>query len=96
MIDAHKKHYTDVGYYTSKGVAFFISIGFGTIIIIGAVFGWLLPTPVDATDKSVSVRSGVNLITDYGTGCQYLETNSGGLTPRMNAEGRHICNGEKN
>lgn len=44
----------------------------------------------DATD-SPTQRSGVRLRTDYGTGCQYLETAGGGIAPRMDRTGRQIC-----
>lgn len=44
---------------------------------------------VDSTDKDGFNRSGVNLITDYGTGLQYLYRN-GALIPRVDANGRHI------
>lgn len=59
-------------------------------------FIWLIAliTPLywlqsaDETD-SPDKRSGVRLITDYGTGCQYLQR--GGITPRLDADGNHIC-----
>ncbi len=35
--------------------------------------------------------SGVIPRTDSLTGCQYLETSGGGITPRLDREGRHIC-----
>ena len=35
--------------------------------------------------------SGVKLITDYGTGCQYLMSPEGSLTPRLNATGKQVC-----
>lgn len=50
-------------------------------------FHWLLP--LDSTD-SPTERSGMALMTDYGTGCQYLSYQ--GLTPRLNQDGKHICN----
>lgn len=40
----------------------------------------------DAPDE----RSGLELRTDFGTGCQYLEASSGGLTPRLDADGNHM------
>lgn len=54
-------------------------------------------TPYDDTDDvSTKTRSGVLLITDYGTGCQYLATGglfgAYGITPRMDSDGNHICN----
>lgn len=35
-------------------------------------------------------RSGLMPRTDSRTGCQYLEAMSGGLTPRLDRDGRHI------
>lgn len=42
---------------------------------------------VDPTDLSKDKRSGVCLVTDYGTGCQYLMSITGHLTPRLDSEG---------
>lgn len=36
-------------------------------------------------------RSGLAPRVDYKTGCQYLESSSGGLTPRMQKDGTHLC-----
>lgn len=44
----------------------------------------------DATDAA-SGRSGVARRVDHGTGCEYLESRGGGLAPRLDAAGRHIC-----
>jgi hypothetical protein len=48
-------------------------------------------TPRDDTDTEDGPRSGVNLRTDHGTGCQYLADPMGGITPRLDASGEHIC-----
>lgn len=46
----------------------------------------------DDTDNwDTGERSGVTLITDYGTGCEYLKGVFGPPTPRMNADGRQVC-----
>ena len=50
----------------------------------------LLHTGGDDTDGA-GVRSGLGLRLDHGTGCQYLESRYGGLTPRLDNTGRHIC-----
>lgn len=42
----------------------------------------------DSTDGEQ--RSGMILRTDHGTGCQYLESTNGGITPRLDEEGKHI------
>ncbi|WP_201240163.1 hypothetical protein [Rhodothalassium salexigens] len=36
-------------------------------------------------------RSQMGLRVDYRTGCQYLVTPFGGITPRLDASGHHIC-----
>ncbi len=38
-------------------------------------------------------RSGLQLYFDHGTGCQYVGTPEGGLTPRMDHRGEHVCRG---
>lgn len=45
--------------------------------------------PTDDTDP-VGGRSGMGLYTDAKTGCQYLGRVYG-LTPRLDASGKHIC-----
>lgn len=65
------------------------------LIGIGA-FGfvsWLLQTlllPKDDTDPEIG-RSNLRVLTDHRTGCQYLQAQGGGLTPRLDADGHHIC-----
>jgi hypothetical protein len=45
----------------------------------------------DSTDGER--RSGMALRIDAMTGCHYLEGAKGGMTPRLNREGHHICEG---
>ena len=45
----------------------------------------------DTDNMANGHRSQVALRTDYGTGCQYLESSDGFLTPRMNSSGKQIC-----
>lgn len=51
-------------------------------------YSWL-PIFRDSTDGKN--RSGMELRTDAMTGCQYLEGSRGGLTPRLDGDGRHVC-----
>jgi len=52
-------------------------------------FAWAVPfDSTDAPDK----RSGLSLMIDHKTGCQYLSKGSG-LWPRFNRNGVHICLG---
>lgn len=50
------------------------------------VFGY----GADSTDTAHR-RSGLGLHTDALTGCQYLASPWGGLTPRMGRDGRQLC-----
>lgn len=45
----------------------------------------------DDTDSPDGKRSGLTVYTDHKTGCQYLGTILGGITPRLDKEGKPIC-----
>jgi hypothetical protein len=45
---------------------------------------------IDDSDKDKNHRSGVKVITDYKTGLQYLESGRGGITPRLDANGKQV------
>lgn len=47
--------------------------------------------PLDATDFSEDHRSGMSLHFDWETGCEYLSSPNGGITPRLSAEGEINC-----
>lgn len=66
-------------------------VGYFMVVLIG-----LSPIARDDSDPgSWGDRSGLTLRTDSLTGCQYLEAQSGGLTPRLDTDGKHIgCNSE--
>lgn len=58
---------------------------------------WLLSAgkPLDDTDnKLTGDRSNLRILIDHGTGCQYLTTSGGGVTPRLDANGVPICKKE--
>lgn len=71
------------------------------IFVMGAAFAWALAElfrgvfslGLDATDADTWNRSGMRLHMDYGTGCMYLSTASGSLTPRLNSAGVPMCSG---
>ena len=68
------------------------------VLGIGIVFMLLysvLPATTDVTDGGVFDRSGVSLRIDLGTGCHYLEGAGGGMIQRVDAEGNHICTGDR-
>lgn len=70
---------------------------YGMAVSVGAVIilAWMVTSfaswmkPYDDTDPPGG-RSGMDLLTDHGTGCQYLYR-SGAITPRMDANGKQMC-----
>jgi hypothetical protein len=69
-----------------------------------AFFGWLIASGIagylnaspygrDSSDEPgwFGKRSNVKPITDQLTSCQYLLSEKGGITPRLDKYGRHIC-----
>lgn len=88
----HQK-YTDFGYYFCKGIFnaianYFIFglILYGIISGIIAFFG----IGVDDSDFDKYTRSGVEVITDYKYGTQYLKTVEGHIVPRLDKDGKHV------
>ena len=59
------------------------------VITISAIYS-LLKLGKDDSDSS-EIRSNMSVRTDYKTGCQYLESSKGDLTPRIQKDGRHLC-----
>ncbi len=59
------------------------------VLMFVAVF----PVAGSGPDDSDPIKgaSGIRPVTDHLTGCQYLTRGFGGLTPRMNAEGKQVC-----
>jgi hypothetical protein len=50
------------------------------------------PAVYDSSDYPPG-HSGVRIHVDALTGCHYLSTSRGGVTPRLNTAGNHICTG---
>lgn len=68
------------------------------LVAMVLVINWLLNmTPLGRDDTDTGRwgdgRSGVKPITDAKTGCQYLVTSDGGITPRLGKDGKQICIG---
>lgn len=61
----------------------------GALLMAAAAFA-ALTRPYDDSDPPGG-RSGLTPKTDHLTGCQYLESPKGGLTPRLDAQGQHVC-----
>ena len=62
------------------------------VILLTNIFsGGFLST--DDTDEPNGKRSNMILYTDYKTGCQYVGTVLGGITPRLDRDGKPVCVG---
>lgn len=74
----------------------------GAIVAVACALLWLIATSfiqvnflnrwraIDATDADWRHRSGFELMTDHGTGCEYLKAGDA-IIPRLNAAGQPIC-----
>lgn len=60
------------------------------VILLLVHLAQLYLIPFDDTDAP-PVRSGMYHYVDHGTGCEYIAPLFGGLTPRVDATGKHIC-----
>lgn len=45
----------------------------------------------DDSDDPLGGRSGLWVYTDHKTGCQYLGTSAGAITPRLDKDGNIVC-----
>nr|WP_317892407.1 DUF6440 family protein [uncultured Sphingomonas sp.] len=87
--------FTEIGRGLARGALIEITrillFGVVCVVLAGAAlqalgYGW------DDTDvRGAGVHSQMRLRTDHGTGCQYLETSGGGITPRLNVDGKQVC-----
>lgn len=71
--------------------------GFVVMVATGVLCGGLafyLLNPKSSADPAGGY-SGLHVMVDALTGCQYLATQKGGLTPRLDANGKQICGGVK-
>jgi hypothetical protein len=62
------------------------------IIFVFIIFIFSNFLPYDSTDDIENKhKSGMEVLTDYQTGCQYLSTGTfGGITPRLDKDGHQI------
>lgn len=61
------------------------------VLVLSLLVKAAITTPKDGTDP-VDGRSGLSIYIDHGTGCQYISVGrGGGLTPRLTANGAHMC-----
>jgi hypothetical protein len=62
------------------------------ILVLSFIISWAHGkwfAPADDTDLSAETRSGFRLLTDYGTGRQYL-LKDGVMIPRLDADGNPV------
>jgi len=65
---------------------------FGWVIILTWVLNFVTGYfEIGFDDTDGEQRSGMEVLIDARTNCQYLHTPSGGLTPRLNRDGAQIC-----
>ena len=86
MTDAMK----EVLNYAAKHVLMYMLVTSLALTLVFALSGGFAR---DSTDTA-NARSGLVLMKDNRTGCHYLSAKHGGITPRLNFDGNHICNGE--
>ena len=70
----------------SRWLGGWILVGYFFVALVGR-------SPIGRDDSDPGEwgkRSGLALRTDSLTGCMYLEARSGGLTPRLSRDGKHI------
>lgn len=60
------------------------------LVVLILLFSVVVGYKRDDTDTA-DKRSGLVLYTDYNTGCQYVGTVFGGITPRLDADGKIVC-----
>ncbi len=61
------------------------------VVIVVVSFLSMHQPPRDNSDP-IGGRSNMSVLTDALTGCQYLATQRGGITPRMDADNKQVCN----
>jgi hypothetical protein len=89
---------TEVTHNAFKAAAWSVIVQLAAIYIVTAItisgVNYLLSTYTDigrdATDPPAG-RSDMIIMTDHQTGCQYLMGSRGGLTPRLDENGKQMC-----
>ncbi|MBC9176786.1 hypothetical protein [Pseudoroseomonas ludipueritiae] len=77
-------------YWKAFAAAWGASAGIASLLLMIAAVNYVTgANPPDDTD-SPSARSGLALHTDHRTGCQYLSALFGGVTPRLDGQGKQV------
>lgn len=77
-----------------KQFTLWICAWFVFALFVGFLFNRFTDIGRDDSDSETE-RSGVKIITDHLTGLQYLETERGGITPRLNIDGKQVIAKDK-
>lgn len=77
------------GYNFALGAALFIVT---VTVVVPAAFQYvgIHVGPYDDSDNGF-VKSGLKIRSDHLTGCEYLESWSGSLMPRVDRDGKQVC-----
>lgn len=86
-----RRAYERAGFWFASGVALYAAILIGLVTAAGAALESIDWRDADDCDASVSERCGMKPRVDALTGCEYLETAGGGITPRLDASGAQVC-----
>lgn len=71
-------------------IAFWFGVASVAIAILNNYMAKHTDVGRDDTDPA-NGRSDMRILTDHKTGCQYLAGSRGGLTPRLDQNGNHMC-----
>ena len=66
-------------------------LGAAIIFFLSALVHWAGYGRDETDDRGAGTHSNMRLRTDHGTGCQYLESRQGSLTPRLSRTGQQVC-----
>jgi hypothetical protein len=89
MSDLRPSHLHDA----ASSLAFKLFGAAVVILILSQVRCNERPDTTDRMTPEDTTASGMHLRIDARTGCHYLEVTDGGITPRLDSDGRHICDG---
>jgi len=87
----------EIGYYLAKGATKYIGEILLILIVVLVIWNlarYVFDIGVDDSDLSSSKRSGLTIYTDYKTGVQYVGTQNGGLSVRVDENNKPILNHE--
>lgn len=75
----------ELGFQAGLGFAAALLLTIAVMLLVGMLVDWItlcLGIGLDSSDAP-NKRSGVKVVTDHGTGHEYLAVPRGGITPRL-------------